>query len=235
MAFTLDEVVLWGRSFHEYVAMFALTSSDLKQRILGCGDGPASFNSILTKRGGNVVSVDPIYRFSKDAIKSRIDASYMEVLEQARQNQHDFVWQNIPSVEALGRIRMAAMEEFLGDYPAGLQEGRYIEGNLPIMQFKDREFGIALCSHLLFLYSSHFSEDFHMQSVKELCRVAEECRIFPLLELGARPSRHLHPVVSRLKDAGFSVKIEKVDYEFQKGGNQLLKVSAPEERFLTTR
>lgn len=228
MAFTLDEVVLWGRSFHEYVAMFALSSSDLERRILGCGDGPASFNSILTKRGGSVVSVDPIYRFSSDEIMSRIDASYIEVMEQTRQNQQDFVWQHIPSVEALGRIRMAAMEEFLEDYPAGLREGRYIEGNLPVMPFKEREFSIALCSHFLFLYSGHFSEDFHVQSVKELCRIAEECRIFPLLELGARPSRHLNPVVARLKDAGFSVKIEKVDYEFQKGGNQLLKVSAPE-------
>ncbi len=95
MAFTLDEVVLWGRSFHEYVALFALSSSDLERRILGCGDGPATFNSILTKRGGSVVSVDPIYRFSSDEIMSRIDASYIEVIEQTLQNQQDFVWQPI--------------------------------------------------------------------------------------------------------------------------------------------
>jgi hypothetical protein len=35
MAFTLDSVVPWGRSFEEYVAMFALTDGDLSCRILG--------------------------------------------------------------------------------------------------------------------------------------------------------------------------------------------------------
>jgi hypothetical protein len=48
MVFTLDRVVPWGRSFDEYVAMFALSSEDLGRRILGCNDGPASFNSGLT-------------------------------------------------------------------------------------------------------------------------------------------------------------------------------------------
>lgn len=47
-----------------------------------------------------------------------------------------------------------------------------------------RSFDLAVCSHLLFLYSEHLSEDFHVESIKELCRVAGEARIFPLLELG---------------------------------------------------
>ena len=59
MGFTLDKVVPWGRSYDEYVSMFGLTENDLALRILGCGDGPAAFNSELCKRGGNVVSVDP--------------------------------------------------------------------------------------------------------------------------------------------------------------------------------
>jgi hypothetical protein len=45
VAFTLDKVVPWGRSFDEYVRMFDLTPADLGKRILGCGDGPASFGS----------------------------------------------------------------------------------------------------------------------------------------------------------------------------------------------
>jgi hypothetical protein len=31
MAFTLDQVVPWGRSFDEYVAMFSLSVEDLSQ------------------------------------------------------------------------------------------------------------------------------------------------------------------------------------------------------------
>ena len=43
--FALDQVVPWGRSFDEYRRMFALTDADLSRVILGCGDGPASFNA----------------------------------------------------------------------------------------------------------------------------------------------------------------------------------------------
>lgn len=67
MAFELSRVVPWGRSYAEYVAMFALSDEDLKRRILGCGDGPAALNAGLTGRGGSVVSVDPLYAFSADA------------------------------------------------------------------------------------------------------------------------------------------------------------------------
>ncbi len=86
---------------------------------------------------------------------------------------------------------MNAMNEFLTDYSAGLKEGRYIEAMLPSLQFEDKEFDIALCSHYHFLYSEHLSEDYHMQSIEELCRVASETRIFPLLELGTKKSRHV--------------------------------------------
>jgi len=53
MAFELTHAVPWGRSFDEYVAMFALSDDDLQRRLLGCADGPASFNCELTRRGGN--------------------------------------------------------------------------------------------------------------------------------------------------------------------------------------
>ena len=194
MAFRLEEVVPWGRSFEEYQAMFALSDKDLSGRILGCADGPASFNAGLTKRGGKIVSVDPLYRFSKKEIRSRIDQVFETVLDETRRNAHEFVWGTIPSVEALGQTRRKAMDDFLDDYPEGLAEERYIVVSLPKLPFDDQEFGVVLCSHYLFLYSSHLSLDFHLRSIRELCRVAREVRIFPLLELGAVPSRHLDEI-----------------------------------------
>ncbi len=160
MPFTLDKVVPWGRSFEEYVLMFSLSEADIKKRILDCGAGPASFNSILTRRGGKIVSVDPIYKFSASEIRQRIEETYEDVLEQTRKNMHEFVWNHIGSIKELGRVRMEAMEEFLSDYPTGLKEGRYIEGRLPVLPFQDRRFDIALCSHFLFLYSEQLSKDF---------------------------------------------------------------------------
>jgi hypothetical protein len=74
--FTLDQVVPWGRSFDEYRRMFALAEADLRVRIIGCGDGPAGFNAEATRRGVQVISCDPIYRWETAALRSRIAATY---------------------------------------------------------------------------------------------------------------------------------------------------------------
>lgn len=224
MAFQLDQVVPWGRSLDEYVAMFSLGPQDFGRKILGCGDGPASFNAELSSQGGSVVSVDPLYRFSADEIASRIDQTYDTVLEQTRQNADEFVWSHIRSVEELGQVRMAAMGRFLTDYPNGKRAGRYVDAELPVLPFPDQAFDLALCSHFLFLYSAHFDGSFHLQSLRELCRVAKEVRVFPLLELGAIKSRHLEGALSQLTFDGYRTDIVKVPYEFQRGGDEMLVV-----------
>ncbi len=181
------------------------------------------------------MSVDPIYRFSAEDIRSRIRETYAEVMEQTRQNMHEFIWKSIRTVDELGRLRMAAMEEFLSDYPQGLNQGRYVDGELPHMPFSDGEFDLAVCSHLLFLYSEKLSEAFHVESIRELCRVAAEVRVFPLLELGAKTSRHLQSVADGLKAEGYAVTIVPVTYEFQRGGNQMMKVRGVERGVLPDR
>lgn len=226
MAFTLNQVVPWGRTYDEYVAMFALSKTDLEKRVLDCSGGPASFNCVLTEQGGHVVSADPVYHFTTDEIRRRIGETYEEVMEQTGKNRNEFIWETITSVEELGRIRMGAMDDFLRDYQAGKREGRYIDAALPSLPFKDGEFDIALCSHFLFLYSEQLSEEFHYRAIMELCRVASEVRIFPLLELGANKSRHLELVLNRLAAKVFKISVEKVPYEFQKNGNEMLKISA---------
>jgi SAM-dependent methyltransferase len=222
--FTLDEVVPWGRSFQEYAAMFLLTEADLAGRILGCGDGPASFNAEATRRGARVVSCDPIYALSRADIEARIQATYEQVIDQTRQNLDAFVWDAIASVEELGQVRMAAMHTFLEDYPVGLGEGRYVKAALPALPFGDDAFDLALCSHLLFLYSRQLDEAFHHSSLLELCRVAQEVRVFPLLELGGAVSAHLEGSVAKLRAAGHRVTMERVNYEFQRGAYAMLRV-----------
>ena len=175
--FTLDQVVPWGRSFEEYRRMFALTDADLQSRILGCADGPASFNAEATRRATRVVSFDPLYRYDVHQIRERIAATCDQVLEQTRQNAGEFVWDVISSVEQLCAVRMAAMEAFLDDYDAGRQQGRYVEAELPTLPFPDLSFDLAVCSHFLFLYTTQLTEAFHQAAVIELCRVAREVRI----------------------------------------------------------
>lgn len=220
---TLQNVVPWGRNSEEYRAMFALSNSDLYSKILGCGDGPSSFNKEVTDQNGRVVSIDPVYQLTKEEIHQRILETAKTVLEQVEQNKDRYVWKNIASVKELENIRMAAMATFLEDYDQGKEEQRYIEASLPNLPFEDKRFNLVLCSHFLFLYSDHFDLNFHIDSVLEMCRVGNEVRIFPLLDLKGNKSDYLDPLIENLKN-GYRCEVETVDYEFQTGGNQMLKV-----------
>ena len=204
--------------------MFALSPADLGGRILGCGDGPASFNAQSTRRGGSAVSVDPLYECSTDQIRSRIDETFAEVIAQVSHNRHDFVWSKIRNIEELGRIRMNAMQDFLEDFATGLKEQRYLPQALPELDLPDQSFDLGLSSHFLFLYSRQLDLKFHLQAIMELCRIAIEVRIFPLLQLDATPSPHIAPVSRHLIDAGYDVQEVEVEYEFQQGGNRMLKI-----------
>lgn len=224
MTFQYQSVVPWGRSFEKYQRMFALTADDLNLRIIGCADGPASFNAHLTKSGHRVVSYDPLYRLTAKQIQERIDVTYEDVIGQTRQNQAKFVWTDIKSPDELGQIRMSAMRAFLSDYEQGKTESRYVAGELPHLPFERASFDLALCSHFLFLYSDQLSLAFHQQSIEAMCEVAREARIFPLLTYNAERSPHLEPLLERLAQAGYGVALERVRYEFQRGGNEMLRV-----------
>ena len=46
MPVQLDQIVPWGRSFHEYVWMFALSEEDLRGSIIDCAAGPSSVSNL---------------------------------------------------------------------------------------------------------------------------------------------------------------------------------------------
>jgi hypothetical protein len=227
MPFALADVVPWGRSFDEYVAMFALERQDFEGAILGCGDGPAAFNAVATERGHRVVSLDPIYEFSVGDLERRIEQTAEEIAEQTRRNAAEFVWTQFRSVDELIAARRAAMNRFLEDFPTGREAGRYVHGSLPDLPFRFGQFQLALCSHFLFLYSAQLDFEFHLRSVLALCGAADEVRIFPLVELGSRPSRHIDRVIGALLELGFRVERVRVGYEFQRGANEMLRVRRP--------
>jgi hypothetical protein len=223
----LRQTVPWGRSFDEYVRMFALGERELGLRIVGCGDGPASFNVEMFRRGNRVISVDPLYRFSAAEIAQRVHEIAGDMVEGARRKADAFVWTDFQSPEELGRRRLEIMQLFLADYEIGRREGRYVDSALPAVPFSDGEFDLALCSHLLFTYSNLFNANDHVSAIREMCRVAREARIFPVLDMfdGGR-SRHLDSVMERLREQGFTAELVCVPYEFQRGGNEMLRVAS---------
>jgi len=219
--FDINTIVPWGRSLHEYTRMFSLSDEDIAMRILDCGGGPASFNSELTASGGTVVSLDPIYAFPGEQIEQRVQETYPKIMEGVRNAYDRFVWTEISSPEHLGEIRMKAMRQFLADYPQGRSDRRYVPGALPTLPFNDNSFDLALVSHLLFLYSQELDEETHLASLLELLRVAKEARVFPLLGMDGEPSPHLPRVLGALRERGHKADLELVNYEFQRGGNQM--------------
>jgi hypothetical protein len=225
MAFELKQVVPWGRNLAEYQLMFALSEADLNKKIISFGDGPASFNAEMTRLNKQVISIDPIYQFSEEELSSRIEESREMVMEQTRRNRDNFVWKNIKNIDELERIRMSAMSGFTQDYTLGKLQGRYIYHELPNpLIFADQQFDLGLSSHFLILYDQ-LGLEFHIESITEMLRLCKEVRIFPLLNLNVEKSKVLDGIMEFFGE-NFEVRIEQVDYEFQKGGNQMLTIKS---------
>jgi len=222
MAMKLKNVVPLGRSFDEYRLMFNLSKRDLNKRIIGLGDGPASFNAEMFTMGKEVVSIDPIYMFSAKDIQRKFDKIVENIIEQVRNTPGDWTWTYHMSPEDLKQHRSEALTKFVADFEQGKKDGRYQTGELPSLGFQDWTFEIALCSHFLFLYSEHYDYNFHKAAVYEMLRVADEVRIFPLLDLMLNRSPYIDPLLEELTNDGFVVKIKKVPYEIQRGGNEMM-------------
>jgi hypothetical protein len=225
----LKEIVPWGRSFEEYRRMFDLSETALAGRVLGCGDGPASFNAEAAAAGHDVVSCDPIYAFAPADIRRRVEETFETIVSQVKRHPEGFSWDVFRDADDLGRHRLAAMHRFLEDFDPGKREGRYVAASLPRLPFDDGAFRLALVSHLMFLYSEHLDAAFHVESLFELLRVAAEVRIFPLLTLRRRWSPHVDLVRSAVEAAGHVVEIVDVAYEFQRAedhaGKRMMRVS----------
>jgi len=223
MAFELQQVVPWGRNLDEYTSMFNLSDLNVTTKIASFGDGPASFNAEMSMLNMNVVSFDPIYQFSKESLNKRFTETKEIVLEQTRANLSNFIWTNIHDIDHLAQIRIEAMTNFLDDFEIGKKQGRYISHELPAAtNYSDLSFDLGLSSHFLFLYSQ-LGLEFHIRSITEMLRLCKEVRIFPLLNLNARKSEVLDGVIAHFSN-GFLIDIVPVLYEFQKNGNEMLRI-----------
>ena len=225
-----EPVLTWGRSFDEYRAMFDLDGRPVvhdvgAMRVLDVGGGPASFTAEARARGWEAIACDPLYALDGATIRDRVMAARESIMAMLRAERQRFVWTSIDSPEALEQRRLAALAAFLEDYETGRAEGRYRSDELPKLDLPERCFDLALASHLLFLYSRRWDLDFHLAAIWEMARVATEVRIFPLLDMAGRRSAHLEPAVEALRTAGLRAEVLRVPYEFQRGGDEMLRVT----------
>ena len=99
----------------------------------------------------------------------------------------------------------------------------YIKADLNNLPFQDNTFSMVLCSHLLFVYDHRLDYKFHLNTIKEMIRVSSnEVRIYPLVKNRKLKSDFVECIIKDLPD--MDIQIVKVDYEFRKGGNEMMRI-----------
>lgn len=223
MAFQLNNVVPWGRNMEEYKTMFLLNEEDMKKKIAGFGDGPASFNFEAHCLGCDITSYDPIYQFNKEELEKRIEDVRGIVMQQMSENKDNYIWIKIRDLQQLEQIRMDAMKLFLNDFEVGLSEGRYrYHGLSNCLPVEENYYDIVLSSHFLLLYTQ-LGFDFHIKSIGEMLRVCKEVRIFPVVDLDANQADMISNVIDEFKKK-YDVELKETNYQFQKNANKMLVI-----------
>lgn len=225
MSLILDDILITGRLYEEYIAFFDLDIEKHKgKRVLDCPSGASSFVSSASAKGIDAVGTDILYEFDVDAIKKQGEISIDKIYEDVSW-MDGFNFDFYKSIDNHKKHRQKALSEFHKDY----NKEKYIYNSLPKLNFKDKSFDIVLSSHLLFVYDDRFDYKFHRDSILEMLRVADEVRIFPLVDFKNSHvdeeknfSPYVYQVLDELKE--FSYEIKKVGFEFQPKANYMMVV-----------
>ncbi len=219
-------MLVTSRSFAEYVAFFGLTSQDLQHRVLDCSAGASGFAAVAAARGAQVTAIDPAYALPRQQLVDQAKASLRSGNTIIAEHDARFSWAWYGPPVRRDVLRRDALEAFLADLRR--PPGRYLAAALPALPLADRSFDLALCSHLLFTWSDQLDQDWHVQALRELLRVAAEVRVFPLLRQGNGAAVPFLPaLLDILRAQGCRAELVPVDYEFQVGGNRMLRVCGP--------
>ena len=218
----IEGPIFIGRTWSEYLKMFDLKRKDLVNgKILDCAAGASSFTAEMSKRGYDVKALDILYDEDPDVLTDKY-RKHMEVLIEGLSSADSFVWNFFSDREDLKEKRDDAFRQFIEDYRKHMGS-RYIKANLTNLPFPDNKFSMVLCSHLLFIYDHRLDYTFHLNTIKELVRVtSHEVRIYPLVKNRGIKSDFVKRIVNDIPDVHIS--IVKVDYEFRKGGNEMMKI-----------
>lgn len=220
----VGEYLVSARSFEEYRAMFALTGRDLAGAILDCPGGGSGFAAGAGALGAAVTAVDPVYALAAERLGALVLGETERGSAHTGSAADRYVWDYFGDLDGHRAVRAASAAAFAADLVANPH--RYRAGSLPALPFADRSFDLVLSSHLLFTYADRLDAAFHVAALRELLRVCRgEVRVFPLLDqAGGRCGALLGRVLAEL---AVPAEVRVVDYEFQRGGNELLVLTPP--------
>lgn len=214
-----------SRSLAEYRAMFALTDDQLAGTVLDCPGGAASFAAEVNAAGGDVTACDPLYASPLARIRDVATGDLRRAYRYHSDHPDEYVWTFFADADHYLESRTRSIELFTTHHQR--EPECYVPASLPALPFPDRTFDLALCSHLLFSYADRLNRKFHLASILELVRVASEVRVFPLIPMGMETNPDLEPVRAELTAAGLATTVVRADYEFQRGGNEFMRINSP--------
>ena len=168
-----------------------------------------------------VVSCDPIYQFDAAQIRQRIDETAAEVLEQARQNAHEFVWgEAIPSSRRSGSVRHGGDERVsrrLRARPHGRPLRR--REHCPRCRSPTAPSTWRCARTSCFSTASSSTRPSTCSPCASCAAWRAKCGCSRCWRWAHSHRRTLAPVTEALESDGFVVSVERVPYEFQRGGN----------------
>ncbi|SFS42329.1 hypothetical protein SAMN04488601_101525 [Paenibacillus sp. 453mf] len=220
----LDRIVFIGRSYEEYEYMFHLSKEDIVTKsILDCPGGACSFTAVANKHGGHVKSADIAYVYPWDTLYEKGKEDIKHAMEQMSKAKDQYEWTYFSEMKELLDHRTQALETSIIDMKANPEN--YIETELPQLPFQDKQFDLILSAHFLFMYGERLSMQFHLDTLQEMMRVAgEEIRVYPIVQLDGRRYPFLEDIHSYVRREGWTSELVNVNYEFQRGANQMLRL-----------
>jgi hypothetical protein len=222
----ITKILVTSRDYHEYLAMFGLSEEDCRTyRFLDCPGGASDFGAQVRRRGGQAVSVDPVYDLSPDELQEHVLSELDRGIQRAADVPflYDFAWTG--GLDGYLARRREAAETFLADYTrhaAHKASPHYVTAALPDLPFLSGTFDIAVVPNLLFCYANHFDVAWHRQAVRELLRVARQVRIHPLTESTGTPYGQLDELIGLLSEDGIHCSVVDVEYRLHPGPSRTL-------------
>jgi Methyltransferase domain len=222
----VGDYLISSRSFAEYEAMFMLRESDLGGRLLDCPGGASSFTADASVLGAVVTAVDPVYATPIPVLQELVQEESDRGSAHTAAGMDRYQWEFYGDLEGHREMRKQSAAVFARDIEEHPE--RYLAASLPELPFEDGQFDLVLSSHFLFTYADRLDQDFHHAALIELHRVSRrEVRVFPLLDQAGHPLDDLiGAVLGRLSGQGIEARVLEVPYEFQRGGNEMLVMSA---------
>jgi hypothetical protein len=223
-----EQTAFYGRTLTEYQQVFNLDISHWRGRtVLDCPAGVSSFVSEANRQGVRAVACDPQYGRDVHDLADLARTCMDRLMENLRRNAQSYNWTFYSSIPAVRQYRLAALERFIRDYPAGLIEGRYVKSMMSSLPFADRSFDLVL-SWNDYLSSEPLDYPIGLAGVLELFRVSRtEVRIYPNRWFDPSQLSPIDRLVDDLvrQDLDIDVKILPTSFEFRKGVNRLLQLT----------